>query len=563
MIQDAFFQLGILVVLATACGLFASRLKQPLIPAYILAGVLLGPVLGVITDSTLINTLSLWGIAFFLFLIGLEMDIKKVASVGAVITVGGTLQVVLTAALSFALLLAWFGKLEAAYLAFAVSLSSTMVVVKLLSDRKEIDTLHGRIAVGVLLMQDILAIIGLAVLSTFNGNTGVSIPQILVTVGALALCVFLTGQYLFPPLFRFAARNTQLLFLLAISACLLFALAFQAAGLSMAIGAFLAGLSLSGLPYNAEIVGRIKPLRDFFSTLFFTSLGLSLALSTGGMLSALLVLIALTVILKPLLLFALCVLFGYVPRTAFLTGLSLAQISEFSLIVVALGKSLGHLSAETYTLMVLLAMVTIATTSYSMHFEHALYRLVAPLLRLLPASRTAHLQYLPRNDAAPELLLVGYDRIGYNVLKTIQKMRKSFLVIDYNPDTIRELIAKRIPCLYGDISDPEILDRVNLRQVKLAISTIVTEPENAYLIRRVKAASAHAVVFSAAATVDDALQLYRTGSDYVILPHFLGGEYASVLLEQLGDIQGIVRRKLDHIADLRNRRQLGHEHPHA
>src|SRR3989344_1097882 len=506
MITDQFFQIGLVIIIATVIGLIASRLRQPLIPAYILAGILVGPVFGLVQDATVVQMLSLWGVAFFLFMIGLEMDLRTVSRVGMIATAGGTLQVILTFTLSYVVLHLIVSSRAAIYLAIAVALSSTMIVVQMLSDRREIDTLHGRIIVGILLMQDILAILALSALSTFNGNAAIPLSAILAAVGALLVLTLFASRFIFPALFRFAAHSQQLLFLLSISTCLLFSLAFHYLNLSIAIGAFLGGLALASLPYTTEIVGRIKPLRDFFSTLFFVSLGLSLSLSSfSGLVPVIVAILLLTVVLKPLLVMAICSFFGHVKRTAFLTGITLGQISEFSLIIAAVGLSLGHLSPGLYAAIIIVAMITIGLTSYAVQFEQKLYKILRPLLKFLEwNSADKPLQYLPNSDIQVEAVLVGYDRIGYSIFKSLQKLKKKTLIVDFNPDIIRTLIERRVPCLYGDIFDPELLERINLRKVNLFISTAVTLTDNRQLIRQIKSVNSHCTVFVAANTIADA-----------------------------------------------------------
>ena len=269
--ENLFFDIGVVIIIATVFAYIAKSLKQPLIPAYILTGVILGPVLGLITNTDVITTLSEIGIAFLLFIVGLEMDIRKLKHVGMVASLGGIIQIVSVFTIAFiAALLLGFIVLESVYLALVIAFSSTMVVIKLLSDKKEIDTLHGKIIVGILLLQDIVAIMVLSVLATLSEFSFI-VLSLSILKGLIALLIALAiGKYIFPKLFTFAAKSQELLFISAVSVSLLYSIFFNYLGFSIAIGAFVAGVSLANLPYNIEIIGKLRSLRDFFSVIFFS-----------------------------------------------------------------------------------------------------------------------------------------------------------------------------------------------------------------------------------------------------------------------------------------------------
>jgi len=335
-------------------------------------------------------------------------------------------------------------------------------------------------------------------------------------------------------------------------------------GFSIAIGAFIAGVSIANLPYNVEIIGKVKPLKDFFATIFFVSLGLELLL--GEMHTILFPLIIFTlfvIIFKPFITMFICSLFNYKKRVSFLTSISLAQVSEFSLIIVAQGLILGHISQELFSLTILLAIITITLTSYFIQFDNNLYMNFSGFLQLFEkiGTKTKKMEYLPE-DKDIEIILCGYNRIGYSIVKTVQKMKKSLLIVDFNPDVVKRLIARKIPCIYGDVGDSEILERIGLNKARMIISTVPEEKDNLLLIKKTKEVNKKGLIFVTANQVDEALTLYDAGADYVILPHFLGGEHVSILLEDFtGDINKILETKLNHIDELHKRRRLGREHP--
>ncbi|MFO8015508.1 MAG: cation:proton antiporter [Candidatus Woesearchaeota archaeon] len=562
--MDIFFQIGIMFIVATAGAYIARLMKQPIIPAYIITGIILGPVLGIITSSTIIKTLSEIGIAFLLFIVGLELNLKNMKETGRVAVVTAIVEVLLVAAAGFwvAGLLGYAPK-EALYIGFIIALSSTMVVIKLLSDKRELDTLHGRIIIGILLVQDFIAIFALSFLSELNGFVGFEVAYVLLKAGGIIIAAYLIGRFIFPSFFRKAAESQELLLIVSLGVCFLFSIIASHMGFSIAIGAFIAGVSLANLPYRFEIIGRVRSLRYFFAALFFVSLGLEITLSgISDIILPMLVFLLMVIILKPLVFMIMSALFRYTKRTSFQVASSLAQVSEFSLILAAQGLALGHISNEIFSLTVLLAIITITMTSYLIKFEMPIFNALSRPLSIFDIKETAeNLEYLP-GDLEYDVVLIGYDRIGYNLFKMLKKQKKSFIVIDFNPDIIRRMVRKRIPCIYGDIGDPEILERLNLRKTKLVISTVPELHDSKHIIKKAKRENPEVVVFTTASIIDEALDLYKEGADYVILPHFLGGEKVSTMVQETaGDHKKLNMAKLEHIDELKRRIDLEHEHP--
>ena len=556
------FDIAFIIIIATVFGHFARLFKQPLIPAYILAGIIIGPVLGIITNTDVITTLSEIGIAFLLFIVGLEINIRKLKHVGLVASLGGVIQIVSIFSIAFIIsLLLGFFVLESVYIALLIAFSSTMVVIKLLSDKKEIDTLHGKIIIGILLVQDIIAIIALSILSTLSDFSFITLAYSLLKGVIVLLFAVTVSKYIFPKFFAFAAKSQELLFISAVAISLLYSILFNYFGFPIAIGAFIAGVSLANLPYNIEIIGKIRPLRDFFSVIFFASLGMELLLGTfNAILKPLVVLLLLVIIIKPLIMIFTTAFFGYKKRTAFLTSISLAQISEFSLIIVAQGLLLGHINQEIFSITVLLAIITITLTTYFMEFQNAIYNRLAPYLNIFDkfSENKDYLEYMPKKRRN-EIILCGYNRIGYGIFKTLRKMKKRMMVVDYNPETIKSLIKEKIPCLYGDLGNIAILERLNFRKAKMVISTVASNPVNNFLIKTAKKENKSITIFVIANQINEALDLYDAGADYVVLPHFLGGEHISLLIEDFSkDVNDIIEHKIKHIRELKERHALGH-----
>jgi len=553
--MELIVQLGIIFVSATILAYISKLFKQPIIPAYILAGLIL-VLTGVVGTNTFVETISELGIAFLLFIVGLEIDFKRIKDVGLVSTIGGTVLVTALFGIGFltAMLFA-LTKIEAIYIGLVIAFSSTMVVIKLLSDRSELDTLHGRIIIGILLMQDIFAIIALFALSALDGFTIAKAALLFVTVLAMVSIMYIAGIVIFPTIFKYAARSEEILFITAVSVCLLFIGLFEFIGLSIAIGAFLAGLILGNLPYSFEIISLVKPLRDFFAVIFFVSLGMQLDLrAIQATIPLILVLLVLIIFLKPFLTMIIVSFFGYMKKPAYLTSVGLAQASEFSLILLVFGVSVNHISQTIFSSVILVTIITMALTSYFFQYERWLYSKIEKFLGLFEKiSENIIVDNVPKK-IKKDVLLVGCDRIGYNIFNTLRKLKQSFIVVDYNPEIVKDLMKKRIPCIYGDIGDVEILRRLNLKDLKTIISTAPDKASSLLLLRKTKEVNKDAIVMVTCLTIEDALDLYEAGADYVILPHFLGGERVSLFLEEIkGDVKKVMEYKLAHLKELKKR----------
>jgi len=573
-IETIFFDIGIIIIIATLLGFTLKVLKQPLIPAYVLAGVLLGPYgLSLITSQHVIETLSEMGIAFLLFVVGIEMDFKRLRSIGLIASVGGTVQILILSSIGWMIgVFLGFSTVETIYCGLIVAFSSTMVVIKLLSDKSELDTLHGRIVIGFLLMEDIFAILALLIISNFSefvqaGMIGI-VALLLVKIVIILIFSFVMAKYIFPPLFKLAAESQEILFLLSITTCFLFAFLSTLIGLSVAIGAFIAGLSVANLPYNYEIMGKIKALLIFFTTIFFAALGMKMeAISILKIIVPLVIFVLFISLIKPLITSCICSFFGYKRRTSLLSAITIAQTSEFSLIIIALAISPGiaHLPEGSIIpgLAILLAITTMVISSYTIKFNEGIYEKIKNPFKFLDkigsGSRELDITNIKKDH---DTILIGHDRIGYTILNTLQRQKKKIIVIDYNPEAVRELISKGINCIYGDISDTDVLERLNVHKTKLIISTVNDVHDNLTILRHAKKVRSEATIFVTALKVEDALELYSEGADYVILPHFLGGHHVSVMLEEETlNLNKMLDRKLDHIKELKHRKHIGHKHP--
>jgi len=563
---ELFLQLGLVVVIAALFAFVFRLLRQPQILSYVIAGILIPiitPLVGATIETSVIESMSIIGIAFLLFIVGMEIDIKKLKNVALVSNLGGTINMVLLFGTGYlaALFLGFIG-MEASYMGLMLVFSSTMVVMKLLSDKKELNTLHGRIVVGILLLEDIVAIFALSILSTVDSFTYSLLGIAFMKFAAIFAVAFLCSEYIFPRYFKYAAKNQELLLISSLAICFIFSIAFHYMGFSLAIGAFLAGVTLGNLDYNLEIIGKVKSLRDFFSLLFFVSLGMRISLDAiKEAWFSIVVLILLIVTFKPFLIMTVCSLFKYTKKPAFFTATSLAQIGEFSLILAAQGLMIGHISNEFFSLIVVVMLSTITITSYYIKYNQEFYSFLEKPLKIFDIFSTERLEYLP-NEAKPKIVLCGHNRIGYSILRDLHTIKKKVLVIDFNPEVINRMVKKGYHCIYGEVTDEEIIERMNLKGIKILVSTVPDLKDNLYLIKKVRSKNKKAKIIVTSSTIDNALKLYEKGADYVVLPHFLGGEHASNLITGLRKKNIRFKdEKKKQIELLKERKNIGQEHP--
>jgi len=551
------FQVSLLLIIATVFAYFAKLIRQPLIPAYIITGLVLGPVvLGLVNDNELIKTMSEIGIVFLLFIVGLEMNLKKLKEVGFVTIIAGTLQVILTFILGYIIASCFhFDYYNAIFLGLICAFSSTMVIVKLLSDRDEIDTLHGRLLIGILLVQDVLVIIAMPFLSSLGSFSFSMAFKLVIATAGLALVAFLFSKLAMNRIFRFAARSSELLFLLSLSICFLFALVAAFFGFSIIIGAFVAGLMLANLPYHFDIIGKVSPLKDFFSTIFFVSLGMQFTLvGLKDIMWPMVALLSVIIFLKPIIVTLALALFGYGRHTPFITGSLLGQTSEFSLIIVLAASS--FITSEVFSLTIILTVITITLTSYIVDLDEKVFSLISKRLRFLEKISLRPLKELEYHNKINQkrLILIGADRMGSVILNEMLKDKKNnLLIVDSNPEIISNLIKRKVHCIYGDVASSTLLKKLHFPQAKVLISTIPNLEANKKLLRYSKKRNQKIIVIMTADHLQQALDLYEAGADYVMLPRLVSGEGVSQLLaKHKADNKYIKKQRRKHLKHLLN-----------
>lgn len=566
MTLEIFSQLSLILIVAVLISFLMRWLKQPLIIGYILTGMIISPfAANLIIQQETITHLAQFGIAFLLFIVGLNLNPRIIKEVGGIALITGLGQIIFTSLIGFLIALALgFNPVTAIYIAIALTFSSTIIIVKLLSDKGDLDTLYGKIAIGFLIVQDLVAMIILMIVSSLSTEFSLTNFALITSLKAiiLILALFLLAAYLLPPIVKFIARSQEFLFLFSLGWCFTFAAVFAASGFSMEIGALLAGISLSMSNYHLEIVAKIKPLRDFFIVIFFVLLGFEMhPANIPNIILPAAIFSIFIIIGNPLVVIALMGGLGYTKRNGFLAGLTVAQISEFSLILIALGISVGHLASETLSLVTLVGIITITGSTYLIMYADKIYPHLAGFLNFFERKRITLKDKTPMTKNY-DTILFGYNRIGFNLLQTLNKIKSRYLVVDFNPEIIKILSAQGVNCLYGDADDFELLAELNFKKAKIIASTIPDYSVNGLLIDETKRRNPKATVIVTARQISEALKLYDLGADYVILPHFLGGRYVADLIEKAQHRKKIYHQEQkNQIKELKERLAQGQEHP--
>ncbi|PAV24571.1 sodium:proton exchanger [Tamilnaduibacter salinus] len=547
MFENTFVQIGIILGLAVIGGGIAQRLRQPLIVAFIAVGILLGPsVSGMVAHSSEVELFARLGIALLLFIVGLKLDLHIIRTVGPVALASGLGQVVFTSVIGYLIAVTLgMAPVTALYVAVALTFSSTIIIVKLLTDKREVDSLHGRIAVGFLIVQDIVVVLVMIGLTAFGqGGDDVDLGwealQVLVKGAFMLVAVALLMRYVLPNVLHRLAHSSELLMLFAIAWAVLGAVAGDALGFSREVGAFLAGVSIASTPYREQVAARLVSLRDFLLLFFFIELGATLDLSSlGAQVGSAIVLSVFVLVGNPLIVMAIMGVMGYRKRTGFLAGLTVAQISEFSLILAALGLSLGHLEQETVGLITLVGLITISVSTYMILYSHAIYERLAPWLTLFER-RVPHRELDAPFDIKEgvDILLVGLGRYGAALAANLRDRGCRLLVVDFDPTTVLKHDRDGYYVHYGDAEDPEFVATLPLEHTRWVVSTVRDQTINRMLLHGLKQSNYPGRVAIATSSERHAQDLRDAGVDLVLIPYADAAKEASEWL--LSELDGSV-----------------------
>jgi Kef-type K+ transport system membrane component KefB len=536
--SSVFHELAAILMLAGVIGVAALKLRQPLIIGYIITGILVGPaVLGWASGGSELKLLSSIGISVLLFVVGLKLDVGLIRSVGPVALATGLGQIGFTTLFGFLLALGLgFAPLQAIYIAVCLTFSSTIIIVKLLSDKREIDSLHGRIAVGFLVVQDIAVILAMILLTSFSSDGSGGIPaqalRLLLVGSAFVVGTIATMRWVMPPLLGKLAQNQELLVLFAVAWAVGLAALADVVGFSKEVGAFLGGVSIASTAYREAIASRLTGLRDFLLLFFFIDLGSGLNVSAAGLqLVPALVLSAFVLVGNPLIVVAIMGAMGYRRRTGLLAGLTVAQISEFSLILAALGLQLGQLGEAEVSLITLVGVITIALSTYMILGSDQLYRWLQGPLRLF--ERATPFSELAGSVSGPlqvDVILLGLGRFGGAIHLQLRPHNLSILGIDFDPQALRLAAAQGLPVQYGDSEDPEFTASLPLSSATVVVSTLPSLESNAAIHHGLQTAGFQGHFIATAHDEAEVAKLEFLGAQRTLLPFLDAAERAAELI---------------------------------
>lgn len=542
MFADTYTEFTVLLLTAAVIGAFGVRLRQPLIVTYIVVGIAVGPsVLGWVAAHDQIDLLAQIGVTLLLFVVGLKLDMHLVRNLGSVALATGLGQLLFTIVFGYLIALALgMAAMTALYVAVALTFSSTIIIVKLLSDKREIDSLHGRIAMGFLIVQDIAVVVAMMVLGAHHAGSGGGWLTIATTVAVkLALVLVVVAalmRYVLPRLLHAIAGSPELLLLAAVAWGTTLATAGELFGFSKEVGAFLAGFSLASTPYREAMSTRLTSLRDFLLLFFFIDLGTKLDLSTlGGDLGPAVLLSLFVLIGNPLIVMAIMGWMGYRKRTGFLAGLTVAQISEFSIVFVAMGITLGHVGQDALGLVTLVGLVTITLSTYMILYSQRLYAWLKPWLGLFERRvpfRELAVEQQQGGPAEADVIVFGMGRYGKHLAQRLARLETSVLGVDFDPETVAHCRQRGMAIRFGDAEDPTFPETLPLAGTRWVVSTLPQLDVNLGLLDALRRHGYRGRVAMTAHAPADILRLEHAGVDRVLQPFDDAAEFAARAIGQ-------------------------------
>lgn len=544
--------IGISIITAALTALPISLLRLPLIIAFILAGILIGPNFGLnlVKEHQNISQISEIGLVLLLFILGLEINLKKLIQAGKSVfftSMGQIIICLLVTIIGLTIFNPLMPKNELIYLAIASGLSSTLIVVKILSDQMDLESLTSRITLGVLVVQDIFVIIFLAIQPNLNNLDFFSICISFAKILILVTVSYIFGRWILPRLFRLISRQPEILILSSMSWCFGLCGLAHYLNLSLEMGALAAGISIASYPYHLDVVSKISSLRDFFITLFFVSLGLQIPLPNANVIQMTLIFTFVIYMTRFISIFPILYSIGYPSRICFLTTTNLSQLSEFSIVVSTLGISLGHISQDILSTMILTTILTAILSSLVIPNSNEIYYYFYKLLNFFGFKdkfiNTPNPDLDLNQKIHKEVIFLGFYRDASSLLfELIHRndnldFKKKIRVIDFNPDTHHELTKLGITCNYGDISHSDTLASLKLDKAKLIICTLTDKTlkgtTNTQLLRQLKKYAPQSCLILTAENHKTAIELYELGANYVYIPRQIGGYYLSDVIEKL------------------------------
>lgn len=559
--SSLFYQITAVLVLAGLISIIVSLLKQPSIIAFIITGLIVGPFGYMqLEHKEILDSLGQIGITLLLFMVGLELDLKRIKQLGKTAVFTGVGHMLVTTLAGYLITrLFGFSNIASWYIAVALTFSSTIVVVKLLSEKKDMQSLYARIAVGFLIVQDFAALIILLVLGgSASGHADVfsALPGwqylIAVVVKVLILILILSwiSKKVFPKFLGKFGQSDELLMIFSLGWALGLAafMSLPAVGFSLEVGGFVAGLALANSQVHYEISARIKYLRDFFIILFFIVFGTKLAfVGISAMILPAIILSIFVIIGQPFVMMLIMGWLGYTPRTSFFAAVTTAQVSEFSFVLVAVGSRMGHISDQVLGLVTMVGIITIAASSYMILYTKPLYHLLHNFLKWFDFKHGQAERGLGDEQFKNHIILVGANRLGSRFLNELDKEKHKLLIVDFDPHVVLRYELEGYSAICGDVADPYIQEQINLQSAKMIISTVPDLDDNMSLIASVSALKKQPKMIFVAQNDNESKYLYEQGVDYVLSPHFIGGLHLAKILEEANTLNALKKLRKGHL----------------
>ena len=565
--------LALSIMMAWLLGVGAHLLRQPLLLAYLVSGFVLGPSgLKLIQSQESITTIAELGLIFMLFMIGLEIDLKKIVRAGKIILITAGVQIVGCCVLGVMLFLAMGlsfgkdGKWDALYLGAAVALSSTVIIVKVLYDKRELDTLAGRATLGVLVLQDLFAILFLAIQPSLD-DLKIQIALLSVgRVGILIASALFISRFGLPYLFHRVARLPELVVVGALAWCFFVAELAAMLELSREMGALIAGVSLSTFPYALDVTAKVTALRDFFITLFFVALGMTIPLPTGAVIAFAMVLVGFTLVSRVITVFPPLYAMKQGIRASLLPAINLAQISEFSLVLIQVGVQSRQVAPETASAASLAFVVLAVISTFLMMRSDTISRRAIVGLKTMGIRDLDHAQAdieAQGDHGTHKILLLGFYRTASSFLSEVERHHASMLpelcVIDFNPQVHRELKLRGVKVMYGDLANTGTLSHAGISGAEIVISSVpdslLKGTSNEKLVRYVRSINPTAQIIAAADTVAQVQDLYAAGADFVTAARVAeAGDLLDAVTAAQDGLLGDLRAKIEPL--LRDRHEV-------
>lgn len=545
-----FTQIGLVVAVAAGVSLIMHLLRQPLIMGYIITGIIVGPsALQLIRGNEAhhaFETFAEIGITLLLFVIGLGLNASVIKNLGKVSLLTASALLATVGAMGYlASLLLGFDQMTAVFIGIALFFSSTIIILKALSDKHELSRLYGQVAIGVILIDDVVAVLALVVVAMLAQGSVDAATFGWLGLKALALGggLYIAGAHIIPRFGKLLASSSEMLFLFSIAWGLSIASLFSAAGFSYELGALFAGVSLAGLPYSTEMAAKLKPLRDFFIVLFFVMLGELFTFDTFMQaLVPALILSTIVMLGKPIFVMITLGSLGYTKLTSFKTAIHLSQISEFSIILIIFAATSGVVDQTAVPLVTLVALITIGLSTYLMKYDNQLYKLFAKQLRLF--ERQTIKENTKQKKPYPAILF-GYHKGGHEFVEAFRSMKLHYLVVDDDPNIIEHLEHQGIRHEFGDMADEEFLTEINAASAKLVVSSVESTESNLATLKFLRRQNPTISFVCHATNYNDAVRLYEAGASYVSLPHYIGSERISNFIKRSGMSHKALRRYRD------------------